>query len=215
MTSPENDVTLIHRIADATHEIITPANVISAVGLGLSAYGATHIQDVSGVLQYGAGRVLDVIDGPIARRTYPGSRIGAVVDASFDKLAVAFALLEAWNHHAAPEGVIAVMALMNVINAASTVYADRKGTEPVTSKAGKYFMFGYNASFGAYVLGNALGGNTGLELTGAALFAATTPIAAKASYDYTKAAWQARTMAPKNRVTSSPQIRKVPARRKR
>jgi phosphatidylglycerophosphate synthase len=185
MELPQDNHPQIKRIGEATHDILTPANVISAAGLVLSLYGATHINEMSGVLQYGAGRVLDLIDGPVARRTYT-SRLGAKVDGAFDKAAVVFALAAAAYTDSSPKPVVWAVFSFNSINAAATVYADRQNAEPVTSKAGKYAMFGQNVALGSFLLANAMGGNSALEMTGWAASAATLPVSIKASYNYTR-----------------------------
>ena len=170
---------------------MTPANAITIAGLALSVYGAANLNEVSGVLIFGAGRVLDIADGYVARRTH-ASRFGALLDASADKAAVAAALAGGLYFEAVPVAVLGTIAAANIINASANTYSESKKQEPKTSTAGKYYMFGYNAAFGAFALGAAMEGNSTLGSAGWAIFAATTPLAIKASWDYTKAALAAR-----------------------
>lgn len=173
-----------------TENLPSPADVISATGLALSIYGATEIGTTRGVLLFGAGRALDLVDGAVARRTY-SSKYGPNLDASADKVAVAYGLYEAFRQEAVPEVVLGIIALNNVVNTVANVYIDRRGENAASSKAGKYGMFGQNLAFGSLALGNSMG-NIPLEATGWALAAASTPIAAKASLEYTKQALKVR-----------------------
>jgi phosphatidylglycerophosphate synthase len=170
--------------------LVSPADAISTLGLGLSLYGASEIDTTAGVLIFGAGRVLDLVDGHVARKTY-SSKYGANIDGTFDKLAVAAGLVGAWYHDAAPQAVLAVIAVHNVVNAVTNVYTDRKGMPAKTSVAGKYYMFGQNLTFGAFTLGNATGNST-LEAVGLGLLVASEPFAVKASLDYSRKAIEAR-----------------------
>lgn len=171
-------------------DILSPANAISAVGLGLTFLGAANVDSLSGVVMIGAGRTLDLLDGYVARRTH-ASGLGALVDATFDKVGMAAILIQSYRHEAAPEAVLAVVAAYNVVNAIANVYSDRKGGEAKTSKSGKYGMFGQNVAIGSFALANALGGHTGLEVAGSAAFIGSLPSATKASYGYTKQALKA------------------------
>lgn len=172
-------------------DIVTPANALSTAGLALTLVGSANIDKVSGVAMIGAGRVLDLADGYVARRTHT-SEFGGVVDATFDKLAVAAFTVQAWRHDTAPQAIIAGIVMFNVVNAVANVYTDRKGHEAKSSKAGKYGMFGQNMTLGAFTMASALGGNAGLEAAGVGLAAASMPYSVKASYDYMKSAAQAR-----------------------
>lgn len=164
-------------------DIITPANALTTLGAILSIHGASHLHETSGVIEYGIGRMLDLADGYVARRTHT-SKFGAGMDAVADKAAVAAGVIGALHYDSVPNSVLATIATVNVINAVANIYADRKQAEPRTSKAGKYYMFGYNASFGALALSSTLEHNLTLQTTGWGIFALTTPIALKASYDY-------------------------------
>lgn len=168
----------------------SPADAITGAGLALSIYGATEIGTTRGVLLFGAGRMLDLADGAVARRTY-SSRYGANADAVTDKIAVAYGMYEAFRQDAVPEAALAIIAINNVINTAANLYITRNGGEAASSKAGKHGMFGQNLAFGGLALGNAMG-NHALEMAGWGATAISTPIATKASLGYTKQAIQVR-----------------------
>jgi len=172
-------------------DIFTPANAVTIVGGALAVHGATHIHELSGVLEFGAGRMLDICDGFIARRTH-SSPFGEGLDATVDKAAIAAGVGEAWHQNAVPWEVLAVIALINITNASANLYAKRQGAEPHSSWAGKRYTFGQNAAYGAFALSHALHHNPGWEAAGWGLFGASTPIAIKSSIDYGRGAWQAR-----------------------
>lgn len=180
-------------------DILTPANAVSLAGFALTAYGATHIGDVSGVLEAGAGRVLDLADGFIARKTH-ASEFGAKLDATLDKMAVGVIAGEAWYQHAAPEAVIGVIALYNVVNAVSNVYSVKKTGQANTSIAGKRAMFGQNIAAGMLLLGHSLNVSN-LDIAGWTAFGASMPIASKATYDYVN---HARKAYSKNKLPKQP-----------
>ena len=66
------------------------------------------------------GRIIDVLDGAVARATGQTSDLGAGVDAGIDKAATAKLLCDLTRKDAAPKLVIGTIALLNTINAAAT-----------------------------------------------------------------------------------------------
>ncbi len=176
----------------ATREqVLAPANAVTAAGLAMSVYGATNIDELSGVLWFGAGRVADVIDGPVARYTDTASPFGAKFDAAADKIAVAFGCYFAWVEEVAPQPVIATIVGVNLLNAAANVYLEYAGAEPETDDAGKTTMAAFMASMGSFALSNALE-STFFEGVAVGSFFAGLPYAAKSSGRYAKHAWQER-----------------------
>lgn len=182
---------IYERTAKATNDIVTPANLITLTGLVLSVYGATHIYETAGVLEFGAGRALDALDGFVARRTY-SSRLGAKFDGTADKIAMAAAIVGAYHFQSAPEIVLGALAATNLINASANIYMESKDTEPKTSDLGKWAITanGY-VGLGAMLLGHSLDNNA-VETAGYATFALSTPLAAKVSYDYARNAFKIR-----------------------
>lgn len=164
----------------------SPADTISSVSFAASAAGAVMLDRPAGVILYGLGRVGDLVDGLVARRTYSSKR-GPKLDATLDKIAVGAGLGATAYYDAMPRAVIAVIAVHNIVNAVSNVRLDRMGLPAETVLSGKYGMFGHNLSFGAFVLGNAVG-SPDLTAVGWGLFAATEPFATEASIEYSKKA---------------------------
>jgi phosphatidylglycerophosphate synthase len=136
-------------------DIFSPANATSLIGLALTIYGSLHIHELSGVLILGLGRFVDIFDGKIARATHT-SRLGAIVDATCDKIGIAFLVPAIWLAHIAPYWLLVYIIAQNALNVVfSLVSAARRG-KPASSKMGKYAMFLQNISLGFYALGNTI-----------------------------------------------------------
>lgn len=136
-------------------DVFSPANAISLIGLTLAIYGSFNITSVSGVLLLGLGRFIDVFDGPIARRTHT-SGFGALVDATCDKIGIAFLVTAVWVADYVPLWLIAYILLQNIANVVLSWITARRGMKPSASRAGKYAMFLQNISIGFYALGAVL-----------------------------------------------------------
>ena len=136
-------------------DVFSPANAVSLIGLGLTIYGSLTITSLTGVLLLGAGRFIDVFDGPLARRTHTSS-LGALVDATCDKIGIAFLVSAVWIAHYAPIWLLAYVVIQNVANVILSWLTAKRGMKPAASKSGKYAMFLQNVSIGLYALGAVL-----------------------------------------------------------
>lgn len=132
-------------------DILTPANVTTIIGLALSIHGATQLDTAQGVAEVAVGRILDLLDGPIARATHT-SRFGAVLDAGADKLAVFTILAAAWHYEVAPNALIGLVAGHNLLNVAVSLYAERQHRDLESSTAGKRSMFLENIAIAGFAL---------------------------------------------------------------
>lgn len=132
-------------------DVLTPANFVSLVGLSLTIYGALNIRTLHGVLLLGLGRFVDIFDGKIARATHT-SPFGALLDATCDKIGIAFLVTAVWFADIAPVCLLGYILLQNIINVVFSLLAVGKGGAISSSKAGKYAMFLQNISLGGYAL---------------------------------------------------------------
>lgn len=132
-------------------DVLTPANFISVAGLTLVVYGSFHITAGIGVLALFIGRCLDLMDGPIARRTHT-SRFGAAIDALADKLAMTALLIACWHFQVAPLWVVGYIAIQNVANLILSVRTELRGGNPEANREGKYAVFLQNITIGTYAL---------------------------------------------------------------
>lgn len=171
-------------------DILTPANLATILGLALTIHGATQLNTVQGVAEIGVGRVLDLLDGPIARATH-ASRLGAMLDASADKLATFAILASAWHYDVAPKTMIGLIAAQNIINAGISLYAEHHDKNMESSLAGKRAMFLQNLAVGGYALAGVVGSDTiqnGLEATSLVAGVAGLAVGALATYGYLRQA---------------------------
>lgn len=136
-------------------DIFSPANAVSLIGLSFTIYGAFHIESLVGVLILGTGRLIDVFDGKIARATHV-SRLGAIVDATCDKIGITFLVVAVWTAHIVPVWLLVYVAAQNIMNVIISGISAARGGKPVSSRNGKYAMFVQNISIGCFALGNVI-----------------------------------------------------------
>lgn len=163
-------------------DIFSPANGISLIGLSMAIYGSLTIATLAGVLILGVGRIIDVFDGPIARRTHT-SGFGALVDATCDKVGIAFLVTAVWFAGYAPVWLLIYVLLQNIANVFISWLTARRGAKPAASHYGKYAMFLQNTSIGMYCLGGVTG-VAWLDWPGLTLALVSMYYAAHATYGY-------------------------------
>lgn len=173
-------------------DILTIPNAMSALGATMAWRGAENIETPRGLLQTIAGRVMDALDGPVARATGQESNFGATVDAGLDKVATAKIMYEMWRKNAAPSAVLGGIATLSAINTATTAYTmiTRPGEPIRPTKTGKLAMAGETLALFAYTTahtaehsGHEKASRT-LRRVGRAAFIATLPLAAHATRSY-------------------------------
>lgn len=105
-------------------DAFTIPNAMSITGGILTWHGAGSIESTAGLSEVIIGRIIDVLDGAVARATGQTSNLGAGVDAITDKLVTGKLLYEMRQNGAAPKSVIDTIALLNTVNAAATGIAN-------------------------------------------------------------------------------------------
>lgn len=138
------------RIAD----VFTLPNAISAVGLGLVLKGSARADTGWGIGLTVAGRLLDLLDGKVARMTGQTSQLGAAVDAAFDKAGVLAIGVNEWRYRVAPRPALLAIAAQNAVNLAATAVSARLGGDEELAPVhdGKKAMGYQNAALGAYAV---------------------------------------------------------------
>lgn len=135
-------------------EVLTVPNAISAVGLGLVLHGSARADTGYGIAETVAGRLLDLLDGKVARMLNQGSEFGAGVDATFDKAGVLAIGVNLWRGRLAPRPALLAIAAQNAVSLVATAAAVRLSGEedlaPVS--AGKTAMAYQNGALGAYAV---------------------------------------------------------------
>lgn len=172
-------------------DVFSPANAVSLIGLSLTIYGSLHIKTLSGVLILGLGRFIDIFDGKIARATHT-SRLGATVDATADKIGLAFLVPAIWTAHIAPIWLLVYILAQNFLNVVFSALATARKAKPTSSLYGKHAMFMQNISLGFYALGNTID-NRVFTIVGLIIGIASVYWAVRATYGYFKLVPEKRT----------------------
>src|ERR1700741_2497287 len=136
-------------------DIFSLANAISLIGLAMTIWGSIHVHTLAGVLIIGLGRFIELFDGKVARATH-SRRLGAIVDATFDKIGLGFLVPAIWIAHIAPYWLLVYIIAQNLLNVIFSLIAAAKKAKPTSSKLGKHAMFFQQISLGFYALGNTI-----------------------------------------------------------
>ena len=136
-------------------DVFSLANAVSLIGLSMTIWGSLNIHTLTGVLVLGTGRIIDLFDGKVARATHT-SRFGAAVDATFDKIGLAFLVPAIWIAHIAPYWLLVYIIVQNLLNVVFSLVASARHAKPTSSKFGKHAMFFQQISLGFYALGNTI-----------------------------------------------------------
>ena len=135
-------------------DVFTVPNAISAIGLGLVIHGSARADTGRGITETVIGRLLDLLDGKVARMLNQSSEFGAGIDAAFDKAGVLAIGINEWRGRIAPRSALVAIALQNGVNLAATAIATRLGGDaelaPVVD--GKSAMAYQNGALGAYAV---------------------------------------------------------------
>ena len=75
-------------------DIATVPNLVSIAGLLLTVHGARRLHTPTGIAEVTVGRLLDLVDGYLARALDQSSQFGAGLDAIFDKAGVTAVCLQ-------------------------------------------------------------------------------------------------------------------------
>ena len=128
------------RIAARTRGVITPANIVSVIGLALVVWGVAllgHGSYILGVLLIIGGRLADIADGFIAERTRTKSRLGEIMDIVIDKLTAVIVLVYAIINFSIPVYVLTFVILQNVLSSLAGLYIHFKSLDLHTTRLGK------------------------------------------------------------------------------
>jgi phosphatidylglycerophosphate synthase len=156
---PEAKRTGVQRLAARTQGVITPANGISLVGAVITIIGLTlfYQQRYSiGLLLVGVGRICDILDGQIARKTHTSSPFGEGLDAGFDKLVVLIACILLVASHVLPWELAVVLLILQSVIAGLALVVRHDGTGIHPTRVGKYAMFGLWMAIGLFMLAHVL-----------------------------------------------------------
>lgn len=145
-------------------DIFTPANLVTLLGLALTALGALKLYTLIGLGLVMVGRSLDIADGYIARKTH-SSDFGAGLDAVIDKIAGIIILISAYQFNLVPRLYLIFLFSQHITVASMTIFATTRHYTMHVSHIGKQNMFIHNFSLLAFVSGAIFVGFTGTLLT--------------------------------------------------
>ena len=131
------------RTAAATNGLLTPANVVTLLGLGSVAAGLVAVLDQSYLLAFflvTAGRLADLLDGYLAEQTGTKGPIGEKFDAGADKLETVLAVIVLVVAGLLPVWVAVAAALPHLAIATVSLYGLLHQGLPHPSRAGKVGM---------------------------------------------------------------------------
>jgi len=146
------------KVAHATNDVVTPANLIDVAGFATSMYGLSNIDSWRGIIAAASGLMTDVLDGKVARATGTQSPLGEAIDAGGDKVKLAYAVYKLWQLDLAPRPLIATIAAQNGLNAVLTAIDRKTNEKPVLhpSQFGKKALFIEQFGLGLHVIGSEL-----------------------------------------------------------
>jgi phosphatidylglycerophosphate synthase len=139
-------------------DLMTAASAVTTFNLGLSTYGASHIDTVKGVVAFLIARSSDKLDGWIARLTNQESDAGALYDTVVDKVGIGAAAFNAWKKEVVPRPAIGIVGARNIASVALTgvMAHNHPGESFRPTMAGKIAMGAESAVFIGYAMANAL-----------------------------------------------------------
>jgi len=131
------------KLAAATHGIVSPANVISLIGLGLVVVGLMEVinqQFWMGLGLLAVGRLLDIVDGAVAEATQTKSPLGELFDAAADKIGTLLTIVALFVANVTYWWVIAALLIPQVIIPIVIYYKRQKGINVHPTRQGKLSM---------------------------------------------------------------------------
>ena len=145
----------VEHLADLTHGVVTPANVLDVVAMAGVAWSAPRLDRWAGVAVAAPSYLADVADGVIARRTHTASSFGEVMDHVVgDKPKLFYGLYHIWRQRLADRPLLGLVAAYNAANAAVTGYDWLRNAEPQVhpTPTAKRAMFASAAGVGLQVI---------------------------------------------------------------
>lgn len=134
-------------------DVFTIPNAISAAGLALVLKGSARADTGWGIGLTVAGRLLDLLDGKVARMLDQSSEFGAGIDAAFDKAGVLAIGVNEWRGNIAPKPVLLAIGAQNAVNLVATAVSTRLGDDQLAPVFdGKRAMGYQNGALGAYAV---------------------------------------------------------------
>ena len=160
----------VQKIALASHGLLTPANVVTLVGLGLTISGLRDIHNgdrsARPLIKIGIGRILDFVDGQLAELFGTKSKVGEAADSVADKISAFYGLYvlnKKAEENVIPKAFVEFMIVQNSLNSVFTLIGKARGREVHSSKNGKLATATQWLAIGAYLVSDTIKDNGSLE----------------------------------------------------
>jgi phosphatidylglycerophosphate synthase len=147
---------VFQKVAEATHNVVTPANAMDAAAFALAVESAPRLDTWRGIIKMAVSYLTDLGDGATARATGTVREVGAGVDAAGDKIKTAYVGYQVARRGQADYDLLAVFGAYNLATAGATVYDRLAHDKPKieASIPGKRAMFAGALALGLQIIGN-------------------------------------------------------------
>lgn len=140
---PASKYTFFQKIAASTYGIISPANIITIIGLAIVVWGLALIMQgvyLTGIILLIGGRLLDILDGAVAEMTRTKSAVGELFDAAADKAGTLLTILVLMFAGIAHWLVVFALVVPQVVILAIVFYKKQKNIRIHPTRQGKLSM---------------------------------------------------------------------------
>lgn len=134
------------KIAVSTKGVVTPGNIISALGAGIVIAGFVQLDPDTDNLMLAAflimlGRSFDLLDGYAADRTGTKSHLGETIDAALDKVLLFMAVIFTLAYGLIPDVVLVILLVHGIFNSYTSLAGKLRKIPTHPSLAGKLSTF--------------------------------------------------------------------------
>lgn len=182
-----SDRNLWQKVAAATRGIVSPANIITLVGLGIVIYGLGAIfaqQMLVGLVALVIGRLLDIVDGVVAEATHTKSTVGELFDAAVDKIGTLLTVVVLIVADITYWWVIVALILPQIIIPLVILYKKYKGVRVHPTRQGKLSMAAIWGGIAGLLLAKAFDNPSALMIGVYGLIAASLVLGLYALWQY-------------------------------
>lgn len=186
-TVKKSDYNAFQKIAAVTYGFVTPANIITIIGLGLVIYGLVEILNQhfwTGFIAVVIGRLLDIADGMVAQATHTKSPIGEIFDAVADKIGTLLTIAVLFIAAIASWWVITLLLVPQVLIPLVVFYKRQKGISVHPTRQGKLSMAISWVAIAGLIITKALNSSPALEIISYGLIALAVALGIYALWQY-------------------------------
>jgi phosphatidylglycerophosphate synthase len=157
---PEARRTTLQRLGGRTLGTVTPGNILTLAGAVITITGLVFFWQahyIVGFVLISIGRLFDILDGMVARKTKTSCPFGEGLDASADKLVILLAAIVLIATQAVPIILMIAIAVLEALTGATVLLGRKIGVRLHPHKIGKYATFGLWVALVLYMVSHGLG----------------------------------------------------------